>query len=88
MVQSDTGRLQKERKELARSYKEKIWEIRRVWRLFVNDLHETDMMYFCSCIFFHYCISTQIVDMLIFFKFNFCFEMFLRVPLMRVPLKD
>jgi len=27
MVHSDTGRLQRERKELARSCKEKIWEI-------------------------------------------------------------
>jgi len=52
MVQSDTGRLHKERKELARSCKERIWEIRRVWRPFVKDSHETDMMYFCSCIFF------------------------------------
>lgn len=70
MVQSDTGRLQKERKELAGSCKEKIWEIRRVWRLFVNDSHETDMIYFCSCILFHYCISTQIVDVLFFFMFS------------------
>lgn len=70
MVQSDIGRLHKERKELARSCKEKIWERGRVWRLFVNDSHETDMMNFCSCILFHYCISTQIVDVLLFFKFS------------------
>ena len=69
MVHSDTGRLQEERKELARSCKEKIWEIEELGD-FISDSHETDMMYFCSCILFHYCICTQIADVFLFFKFS------------------
>lgn len=57
MVHSGTGRLQEERKELARSCKEKICEIRRDWRLFVNDSRETDTkcvsLHFVSLLHFH-----------------------------------